>query len=147
MPAHTKYTVEGMCEAIEKSKGLLTVAAGFIGCNRRTIIRRSKTSKKIKDAIELARNKMGDMAEGMLFTAIKDKERWAIELYLKTQCRDRGYFEKQVLEHTGEQTVTVDKKMPDFSGWDTDDIKKYNDSIRDALQYVEKYKSAVDKDM
>lgn len=142
-----KYSVDDIVDAITECHGLLTVAAEKVGCNRVTLLRRAKTSKKIRDAIELARDKMGDNAEGRLFTAINRDERWAIELYLKTQCRDRGYFEKQLLEHTGEQSVTVDQKLPDFSNWPSEAIEEYNGAINKALTYVEKYKSTVGKDV
>jgi hypothetical protein len=136
----TKYSVDEIIEAVRSSYGLLTAAAESLGCPRSTIQRRAEKSKKIQEAIEEEREKLGDLAEGGLFLLIQSRKEWALKFYLKTQCRDRGYYEKQEIKHIGKQDLIIDKKLPDFSNWETEDIAKYNNSLKDALTYVEKYK-------
>ena len=41
------------------------------------------------------------MAELALYKAIQDGEGWAVCFYLKTQGKQRGYIERQEIEHSG----------------------------------------------
>ena len=107
-------------EAIENSKGFITTIARRLGCNRSTVYRLRDRHESIRQAIEDEREKQKDYTEGKLFELIDDKNVPAVLFYLKTQAKDRGYIERQELEHTGKggkpiEFTEVVVELPDES--------------------------------
>lgn len=96
--------------ALKESRGLVAVAARKLGISRQQIYRRMQSNDQVREAVEEARDFTTDTAEAALFKAIAAGEAWAVCFYLKTQGKDRGYVEKQQLEHTGELPVIVVKR-------------------------------------
>lgn len=90
-----------MIDALQKSRGLVSVAAKLIGCSRQAINQRMVTHPEIKDAVYDATELQLDMTETALFAAIQRGEAWAICFYLKTRGRQRGYIEKVDHNHAG----------------------------------------------
>jgi len=103
------YKPEQVIEAIEKSRGLLTHAADVLGCNRVTIYEYAKKYPEVQAAIDSARDRMTDVAEGKLFQKISEGDNTALIFYLKTQGKKRGYVERQEVTGAegGELTVRV----------------------------------------
>lgn len=93
--ATNKYTQEQIIQAIIDSKGMVYIAARRLGCEPKTIYNYAKRYKSIQDEINNQRGLMGDVAEMALYTAITEKQPWAVQFYLKTQAKDRGYVERQ----------------------------------------------------
>jgi len=89
-----KYKPEQVAKAITKANGMLSIAARFLGCDRKTVDNYVKKYEQIKQAQEEAREFLKDTAESKLVVAIKNREAWAICFYLKTQAKDRGYVER-----------------------------------------------------
>lgn len=85
--------------AIKKARGLVSVAAEMLGCDRSTLTKRIGRSAKLKVALSEAREMTTDIAEGKLYSAIQKGESWAVCFYLKTQAKNRGYVER--VENTG----------------------------------------------
>jgi hypothetical protein len=87
--------------ALKAAKGLISYAARRLRCTPDTIHRRVKTSQAVAAAVHQARAEILDDAELQLHKAIRLGQPWAVAFALKTIGRDRGYLEKQQLEHTG----------------------------------------------
>lgn len=98
-------TDKQIIKAIEQSRGLMAVAARRLGCSRQTLYSRRDKSPAIRQAIEDARDLTTDLAENALYQAIQEGEAWAVCFYLKTIGRERGYTERQQIEHSGEVSV------------------------------------------
>jgi len=96
-----KYPDDLIIGAIEKAHGLISAAAKIIGCNPITIRKRMESTPAIAAAVKNARELMLDVAELKLFDAINQNRPWAICFYLKCIGKERGYVEKQQVEHSG----------------------------------------------
>jgi hypothetical protein len=57
-------------------------------------------------AKEAARGELLDVAEVKLWQAVQRGDAWAIAFALKTLGKQRGYVERQVLEHEGQVQLT-----------------------------------------
>ena len=95
--------------AIHKSRGLLTAAADSLGVSRSALYDAAKRHPEIQQAIEDARDRTTDLAEGKLFQKINEGDNTAIIFYLKTQGKKRGYVERQEVTGAegGELTVRI----------------------------------------
>jgi AcrR family transcriptional regulator len=98
MPQRTNAQIQ---KALTDARGMVTVAARKLGVSRRTIYNRLEKSEELREALEEARDFTSDVAELKLFQAIEKGEAWAVCFYLKCQAKDRGYVEKQQVEHSG----------------------------------------------
>lgn len=85
------YTNDEIGAALTETKGMVYVAATRLGCSPNTIKRRLSGSPALRELVAAARGLMIDTAELRLAKAIQEGEPWAIQFYLKTQGRDRGY--------------------------------------------------------
>ena len=98
---------EDYINAIHKSRGLLTAAADALGCTRGAIYEAAKKHPEIQQAIEEARERTTDVAEGKLFQKISEGDNTAIIFYLKTQGKKRGYVERQEVTGAEGSELTV----------------------------------------
>jgi len=90
-----------MLAALDKTKGMVYLAAKSINCAPSTIYRRAEEDPRVREAIETAEGEVLDVAETKLYQAILNGEAWAICFKLKTRGKDRGYVEHQRSEVTG----------------------------------------------
>jgi len=90
-----KPTVKEAIEAIVKAKGFVATAATLCNTSRTTMHSMINKHPKLKEAVDDAREKNRDFAEGKLMMAIDEGNITAIIFYLKTQGKDRGYVERQ----------------------------------------------------
>jgi Bacterial regulatory protein, Fis family len=104
---YKKYTVEQVIDALAECKGMISPAARYLGCGRRTIQRYMKEYPEIAEAIEDANEEVNDIAELKLLDAIKRGEAWAICFRLKTKAKNRGYVEKAELAGTNGAPVKI----------------------------------------
>lgn len=86
-----RFTPEQVAEALIESFGVMAVAARRLGVTRMTIWRYIRRYETCRKAREEGRERLKDLAESKLVEAIADREPWAIQFYLRTQGRDRGY--------------------------------------------------------
>jgi len=100
-------TKEQYIEAIHKSRGLLTAAADGLGVTRKAIYDAAKRHPEVQQAIEDARDRTTDLAEGKLFQKINEGDNTAIIFYLKTQGKKRGYVERQEVTGAEGTELTV----------------------------------------
>ena len=90
-----------MAEALIKARGLQTVAAEMLGCSWQTVRTYVQKYPECAEAINIANNALGDLAENKLASNIQTGDQRAIEFYLKMKHRDRGYTDKTQVELTG----------------------------------------------
>lgn len=114
-----RYTDKQIMDALRATKGMVYVAAQHLGCDPRTIKGRVAKSQRIRDVLDSERGKMGDTAELKLAQAIQKGEPWAIQFYLKTQAKDRGYTERVQNDITsGGQPVQISTIVVEKPGGD-----------------------------
>jgi len=117
-----RYSDAQICRALKLTGGMVYVAAESLKCSPNTIKKRLTESPRVAQAQEDARNMLLDVAETRLATAVKETEPWAVQFYLKTQGKGRGYGDhRQIsgpdggpIEHSGggtTVTVVVDEAM------------------------------------
>lgn len=90
-----------VAEALVKARGLQTVAAQMLGCEWQTIRNYVQRYPECAEALELANTALGDLAETKLVDNISTGDQRAIEFYLKSKHKARGYAEKTQVELTG----------------------------------------------
>jgi len=91
--------------AIKATKGTVCYAADALKISRKTIYYRAKDNPEITEAIQEAREEMVDKAEVQLHRAVQRGDKWAVMFALRTQGRNRGYVERQEIEHDGSLQV------------------------------------------
>ena len=99
---------KAIIDAMLKTNGGLYLAAKMLQIAPQTIYNRMAKYPQIRQILDDARGETVDIAEQKLRQAILNGEPWAIALELKTQGKSRGYVEKQEIENTGAQTITVE---------------------------------------
>jgi len=97
--AKNGFTADEFIKAIEGSGGFVTTIARRVGCSRTTVYNAMERYATVKQAIQDEKDSLKDMAEGELLKQIKGGNTTAVIFYLKTQAKDRGYVEKQEIEH------------------------------------------------
>ena len=89
-----KYMDGQIIEALEKSRGMVYVAARLLRCDPITIKRRIAKVPKVGAVVDDQKELFVDVAELKLIEAVNNGDSWAIQFTLKTQGRRRGYSEK-----------------------------------------------------
>jgi len=89
------YSTASIIEALEKTHGMIYLAAESLGCAPITIYRRAEKVAAVRDTIDSYRGKLVDKAELKLEQAVLNGEPWAIQMTLKTIGKHRGYVERQ----------------------------------------------------
>jgi hypothetical protein len=78
-------------EAITHCRGLLAPAAERLGVSRTNLRGYIGNHSSCMKALKESREALGDLAEKKLFELIEQGDFKAIQFYLNTLCRDRGY--------------------------------------------------------
>ena len=88
------YTNNQIATALTTTRGMVYLAAKELACSPNTIKARLKKSESLRVLQVALRGETTDVAEQKLYDAIKEGDPWAIQFYLKTQAKDRGYTER-----------------------------------------------------
>ena len=96
-----KYTASQIIDALQTQEGRVALAAEQLGCTAQTIYNYRDRFPSIGEFIKHKAEKRLDMVENKLWDAIMDGNIAAIIFYLKTQGKERGYVERQELQHSG----------------------------------------------
>jgi hypothetical protein len=89
------YSTADIIKALEKTHGMVYLAAEDLGCAAMTIYRRAEKVQAVQDTINSYRGKLIDKAELKLEQAVLNGEPWAIQITLRTIGKHRGYVERQ----------------------------------------------------
>ena len=104
----SQYEKEQFLKAIENSGGYVSLIADRVGCSIPTVYAWKDREPEIEEAIKREKIKQVDHAEGKLQALIKKENPTAIIFYLKTQGKDRGYYEHRTQDITsGSQPITI----------------------------------------
>ena len=85
-------------EALEKSLGVVTTAVKQVGIARSTFYEWMK-DHEFKMQVDDIQNIALDFAESQLHKQIRDGSTSATIFYLKTKGKNRGYIERQEIQH------------------------------------------------
>ena len=89
-----RYTDQQIADALEAQRGMIYTAARTLGCSPTTIKLRLSRSSKLRDHLDAIRQRSIDAAEHKLLDRIDADDAWAVQFYLRTQGRDRGYGDR-----------------------------------------------------
>jgi hypothetical protein len=107
----TLQTKKLLIEAMEQSLGVVTQACKTVGVSRVTYYDYYNSDPEFKKAIDELQNVALDFAESQLHKQIKQGSTSATIFYLKTKGKNRGYIERQEIQHdtdTGFNITIVD---------------------------------------
>ena len=96
-----------VAEAIRAASGILAGAARRLKCSRSTVGRYVAQHACCRRARDEAREALVDEAEDKLAKHIRDGDLRAIQFFLRTQGRHRGYVERQEVAGPGGQEMSV----------------------------------------
>ena len=85
-------------QALEKSRGFISIAARVAGCSPNTIRARLKSSKEVAEAYDEINEANIDLSESKLLLAIDAGDVGAIKFHLEHKGAARGYAPKQEVE-------------------------------------------------
>lgn len=101
---------KAMIKALEKSLGVVTIAAKEVGIDRCTHYRWMK-GEAYKNKVEAIEDIALDFAESQLHQQIKKGEVSSTIFFLKTKGKKRGYIERQEIDHSG--SIKIGKQAAD----------------------------------
>jgi hypothetical protein len=65
----------------------------------------------LQQVVRDSREGMKDNAESSLYRAVLAGEAWAVCFFLKTQAKDRGYIERQEIEHQATNRLVIEEEV------------------------------------
>jgi hypothetical protein len=92
---------KAMIEAMRASLGIVSTAAKQAGINRNTHYTWLKDDPEYAEAIDDISEAAIDFAESALHKKIQNGDTTSIIFYLKTKGKQRGYIERQEIQHSG----------------------------------------------
>lgn len=95
----TLQTKKQLIEAMEQSLGVVTQACKMVGVSRVTYYDYYNNDEEFKKAIDELQNVALDFAESQLHKQIREGSTSATIFYLKTKGKNRGYIERQEIQH------------------------------------------------
>lgn len=97
-----------MLEALRRSGGNISVACKSVGIPRKTHYKWLKDDEKYAEAVDEVTDEIGDYVESELIKQVRAHNLTAIIFYCKTKLKNRGYFEKGEIEHSGNLVIDVE---------------------------------------
>ncbi len=102
-----KPSTEEIENVIIKTGGNISAIANTFKYERGAVYKWIRGNKRLEAAVEQARESMIDFAEGKLAKAMQQDDLTAVIFFLKTQGRKRGYVEKQEVELSNIDKITI----------------------------------------
>jgi hypothetical protein len=98
-----------MLEALRNTYGIVSEAVKITGIGRRTHYEWLHSDEEYRKAVQDVKEIAKDFVESKLFECIQEKDITGIIFYLKTQAKDRGYADRDVVDsiNIGEIKVQV----------------------------------------
>ena len=97
----TLHNKKALLQSLEKNLGVVTTACRQVGISRTTFYDYYKKDSKFKKEVDDLSNVAKDFVESKLFEQINDNNPTSTIFYLKTKAKDRGYIERQEIQHSG----------------------------------------------
>lgn len=107
---------EAIIEALEKSNGLVTIAAKLLGVNFRTLVKYIQKNKKLQEHLYEIDEHMKDKVQNKLYEKIDKGDAGAMYFYLKCKAKDRGFIESATHINPPQIPITFNYKlvMPNY---------------------------------
>ena len=99
-----KLTNRGIAKLLIEKHGNQAAVAKAFGVSRSAVNIRILQSDHLRRICIEARETIKDHAESALHVALLRSEPWAVCFFLKCQAKDRGYVERQEVDHSGIQS-------------------------------------------
>lgn len=96
-----------VAQALIDAHGLVSVAAKLLGAHRDSVYRALKRWPTLHHVKAAATEDVNDVAEHRLYEAIERGDPWAVQFYLKTKGKSRGYVERSELDLRGVDLTQV----------------------------------------
>jgi hypothetical protein len=97
---HTKKKI--IIAALEQSLGVITTACKKADVPRSTFYKWYNEDQQFKSEVDDIQEITLDFAESQLFKQIKENNTTATIFFLTTKGKNRGYIERQEIQHSGE---------------------------------------------
>lgn len=92
--AEIRHTAEKVIEAIQGSSGIKIVIARRLGLHRNSVENYLKRYASAREAYDNEVETVGDVAESVIITAIKNSDVDTAKWYAKVKLKSRGYVER-----------------------------------------------------
>ena len=96
----TRLKKEALLEALEKNMGIVTQSCKQLDIGRQTYYDWINEDEEFKRRVEGLKNVALDFAESKLMGQIDEGNTTSIIFFLKCKGRERGYVERQDIDHT-----------------------------------------------
>jgi len=116
-----KFKISHVLEAIKGTAGIKVSICNKLRCSRVTFDKYLRECPAVAQAFREEIETFGDVVEAKLIALIRESGNdrasqmvhfQAIKFYCQARLKDRGYVERQEIEHTGERPVIV---APEFA--------------------------------
>jgi hypothetical protein len=104
----TELHKKAVIDALEKTLGVVTTACKQVGIGRTQFYEWLKTDDEFRKQVEDIQNVALDYAESQLHKQIGDGSTAATIFYLKTKGKNRGYIERQEIQHDGGEGLRIE---------------------------------------
>lgn len=104
----TDTTKKAMLQALEKSLGVVTTACKNVGISRETHYKWLREDDSYKESVDDLVNVALDFAETQLHKQISKGNPTSTIFYLKTKGKNRGYIERQEIQHDGGEGLRIE---------------------------------------
>ncbi len=104
----TELHKKAVIDALEKTLGVVTTACKQVGIGRTQFYEWLKTDEEFRKQVEDIQNVALDYAESQLHKQIGDGSTAATIFYLKTKGKNRGYIERQEIQHDGGEGLRIE---------------------------------------
>lgn len=104
----TDTTKKAMLQALEKSLGVVTTACKNVGISRETHYKWLREDESYKESVDDLVNVALDFAETQLHKQISKGNPTSTIFYLKTKGKNRGYIERQEIQHDGGEGLRIE---------------------------------------
>ncbi len=104
-----KITRAKFKKACKDSIGIISTIARRIGCSREAIYNYIAKYPEFKEMIDIERQTLVDMSEGVLVTKLKEKNLDATKFILSRLGKNRGYVERTEVVNSGDMSVSIGK--------------------------------------
>lgn len=102
-----RYTAQEFIDAIPGTGGIITTIAGRVGCAWHTAKKYITTMPTVERAYINECERVLDMAESVVLEKLSDKDEQIAKWYLTMKGAERGYAQKQRIEHSGGQDIVL----------------------------------------
>ena len=101
------YTEQEVIQAVEHTGGLISEIARRLNCHWQTAKTYVEQYPQAVEMLKSEKQTLIDAAENVIFQAVKNGDIQAAKFVLMTLGKNRGYTERQEVEHNGDMSITI----------------------------------------